>query len=50
MTDDNDVIASEPEDEIEEEVQLPGAPPGAAYVGENVAPRGWYSLDRQYHR
>jgi len=41
MTDDNDVIISEPEDKIEEETQQPGAPPGVAYVGnEGVAHPG----------
>lgn len=40
MTDNNDVITSESEDEIQEEVQ-PGAPPGVAYVGnEGIAHPG----------
>lgn len=40
MISDNDVITSEPPDEIEEEVQ-PGAPPGTVFVGdEGVAHPG----------
>jgi len=39
MSYDNDVITSEPGDEIIEEIQ-PGAPPGVAYVAECAAHPG----------